>query len=152
MIKFVCLLSVFLSVSMGAGAVFVSWSISAGLAQCRCLTDIYRMNNHQWFIIVQITTALICLLFTTLLPLILVIPPEITQITCLIPSFLKGFHTLGCQSSLIEAYLVQFPHQLLIWHDFGVWSSSRLSVTGSFGFCCWYPTLDTWDHMESGER
>ena len=65
-----------------------------------------------------------------------VIPPEITQITCLIPSFLKGFHTLGCQSSLIEAYLVQFPHQLLIWHDFGVWSSSRLSVTGSFGFCC----------------
>ena len=125
---------------------------SGGLAQCRCLTDIYRMNNHQWFIIVQITTVLVCLLFTTLLPLILVIPPEITQITCLIPSFSKSFHTLGCQSSLIEAYLVQFPHQLLIWHDFGVWSSSRLSVTGSFWFCCWYPTLDTWDYMESGER
>lgn len=110
---------------MRAGAlsvlfIAVSRSICGGLAHCRIWKIFIEwMSNHWWFIIVQITTELTSVSFS-LLPLILGIPPEITQITRSTPSFSKSLHTLGCQSSLIEAYFAQFPHQLLLWHGFGV--------------------------------
>ena len=157
MIVFVCLLSVSPHWLMRAGAlsvlfIAVSRSICGGLAHCRIWKIFIEwMSNHWWFIIVQITTELTSVSFS-LLPLILGIPPEIVQITRSVPSFSKSLHTLGCQSSLIEAYFAQFPHQLVLWHGFGVWSSSRLSITGSFWFCCWYPALDTRQYVESGER